>query len=640
LKLGRYEVVRELGKGAMGIVYLGRDPVIGRMVALKTIRQTKNPDDEVKEFHQRFVREAQAAGVLSHPAIVTVHDIGEDTESGTHFIAMEYVEGPNLKEILSQGTALTFEQVASVISQVAEALDYAHTKGIVHRDVKPANIIWCGDSKVKITDFGIAKIASSANLTSTGQFLGTPNYMAPEQIKGAPVDGRSDIFSLGIVLYECLTRKKPFGGDSLTTISYRIVHEPFPRLRDVNSSIPVEFEEIVQRCLEKNPSNRYQRGLEVSRALSAIGRATKGFSSAVPPLLADETILTRQDVDRERIATVEMPFPEMDTELALVAEPPRLKVRKFPVPIATGPMLARKIPAPVFWGASLLLLFAVGIFAAKILSARVKVPPVDTRRETLVARQRALRNEGNELVRAQNVEGAYQKFLQLAQIAPASQWVRSMLTKLDSVRGEESDRKQRKADALVKIEEGKQLMGKKDYAGATVLFGEAFGLDPDSDEATELLKAAQVEHQKELEAQEQKLVLGGRTLTSAIKPRAVTAPPPKTYGSVVAPTLAFLDTRFDSPVADGYLLVKVDGETMVYQNVWEEKGRLRRKTPKSVRVRSEVRPRSSEIVVYLVIPSLKYQDSSVLRVAFRAGTAHVLTVKFNPRTRMMEASVS
>ncbi|HYR29969.1 MAG TPA: serine/threonine-protein kinase, partial [Thermoanaerobaculia bacterium] len=226
MKLGRYEVVRELGKGAMGIVYLAKDPLIGRLVALKTIRAAAHADDdETKEFQQRFIREAQAAGILNHPSIVTVHDIGQDDSLGTSFIAMEYVEGNNLKEVLSQGRTLSFEMIADLVSQVADALDFAHAKGIVHRDVKPANIILLEGNRAKITDFGIAKIAAGgANLTSTGQFLGTPNYMAPEQIKGAPVDGRTDIFALGICLYECLTRRKPFGGDSLTSISYKIVH--------------------------------------------------------------------------------------------------------------------------------------------------------------------------------------------------------------------------------------------------------------------------------------------------------------------------------------------------------------------------------------------------------------------------------
>src|SRR5947209_10139139 len=291
----------------MGIVYLAKDPLIGRLVALKTIRPAAHADDdETKEFQQRFLREAQAAGILNHPAIVTVHDIGQDDTTGVSFIAMEYVEGQNLKEVLQQGRPLTFEQIGDVIAQVGEGLDFAHAKGIVHRDVKPANIILLEGMRAKITDFGIAKIASSvANLTSTGQFLGTPNYMAPEQIKGAPVDGRTDIFSLGICLYECLTRRKPFGGDSLTSISYKIVHEPFPPLHEINPQIPDGYEDVLSRCLAKDPAKRYQRGKELANALRAVMRGEKPRRS--DPMLADATVLTR---DHEKMPTVEIPFPD------------------------------------------------------------------------------------------------------------------------------------------------------------------------------------------------------------------------------------------------------------------------------------------------------------------------------------------
>jgi serine/threonine protein kinase/uncharacterized membrane-anchored protein YhcB (DUF1043 family) len=267
-KLGRYEVLSELGKGAMGVVYLAKDPVIGRMVAIKTIRASSMGDDdaESREFRERFTREAQTAGILSHPHIVTIHDIGEDPETQTSFIAMEYIEGKNLKSLLAERANFSYDQIAEMIAQVAEAIDYAHRKGIIHRDIKPANIIITTDEKVKITDFGIAKVASS-NLTTTGQFLGTPNYMSPEQVSGAPVDGRSDIFSLGVVLYELLTHRKPFVGENLTAISYKIVHEDFTPPAELSSEVPAEFNPIVARAMAKDPWNRYQRGKDFALAL-------------------------------------------------------------------------------------------------------------------------------------------------------------------------------------------------------------------------------------------------------------------------------------------------------------------------------------------------------------------------------------
>jgi serine/threonine protein kinase len=251
----------------MGVVYLGRDPVIGRRVALKTIRGAAEDDSEQREFSERFLREAQAAGTLSHPNIVTVHDVGEEPETQTSFIAMEYVEGLNLKQILKDKTSLTFERIAEIISSVADALDYAHRKGVVHRDVKPANIIITPDGTVKITDFGIAKIETSS-LTSTGQFLGTPNYMSPEQVTGEGVDGRSDLFSLGVVLYELLTKRKPFVGDNLTSISYKIVHEEYPPPETFDASIPPEIGPILSKALAKDPAARFQKGSEVVQALA------------------------------------------------------------------------------------------------------------------------------------------------------------------------------------------------------------------------------------------------------------------------------------------------------------------------------------------------------------------------------------
>src|SRR5690349_7896980 len=181
-KLGRYEIVDEIGKGAMGVVYLAKDPLIGRLVALKTFRIGYSvKDHELEQFRARFRREAQSAGILSHPAIVTIHDVVEESEEGVAFIAMEYVRGTNLKVLLQRDTPLDLPFVAGVIEQVADALDYAHSRGVVHRDVKPANIIITADNRVKITDFGIARLDSS-NLTQEGQLLGTPNYMSPEQI--------------------------------------------------------------------------------------------------------------------------------------------------------------------------------------------------------------------------------------------------------------------------------------------------------------------------------------------------------------------------------------------------------------------------------------------------------------------------
>jgi serine/threonine protein kinase len=318
-KLGRYEVLSELGKGAMGVVYLAKDPVIGRLVAIKTIRTASLGDDdaEVREFKERFVREAQTAGILNHPNIVTIHDIGEDVDMRTSFIAMEYIEGKNLKSMLGEKTKFTYDQIADTIAQVAEALDYAHRKGIIHRDVKPANIIITTDRKVKITDFGIAKIASS-NLTSTGQFLGTPNYMSPEQVSGAPVDGRSDIFSLGVVLYELLTNRKPFLGDNLTAISYKIVHEDFTPPAELLAEVPSDFNAIVARAMAKDPWNRYQRGKDFALALHQL-RAHLEEQKALQDL--GSMVSAAENMPTLRLENLSRFLPGAEPEATLVPPP-------------------------------------------------------------------------------------------------------------------------------------------------------------------------------------------------------------------------------------------------------------------------------------------------------------------------------
>ena len=318
-KLGRYEVLSELGKGAMGVVYLAKDPVIGRLVAIKTIRTSTLGDDdsEVREFKERFVREAQTAGILNHPNIVTIHDIGEDAETRTSFIAMEYIEGKNLKSMLGGKTKFTYDEMADTIAQIAEALDYAHRKGIIHRDVKPANIIITTDGKVKITDFGIAKIASS-NLTSTGQFMGTPNYMSPEQVSGAPVDGRSDIFSLGVVLYELLTNRKPFLGDNLTAISYKIVHEDFTPPAELLAEVPSDFNAIVARAMAKDPWNRYQRGKDFALALHQL-RAQLEEQKALQDL--GNMVSAAENMPTLRLENLMQLLPGAEPEATLVPPP-------------------------------------------------------------------------------------------------------------------------------------------------------------------------------------------------------------------------------------------------------------------------------------------------------------------------------
>ncbi|HLF56011.1 MAG TPA: protein kinase, partial [Thermoanaerobaculia bacterium] len=280
-KLGRYEILEEIGKGAMGVVYLARDPLIGRLVALKTFRVGfAARDDELAQFRSRFVREAQSAGILSHPNIVTIHDVVDEGPAGVCFIAMEFVKGTNLKQLFQRPDPFPIGFVIETLAQVAEALDYAHSRGVIHRDIKPANILITPENRVKITDFGIARIESS-NLTMEGQLLGTPNYMAPEQIQGKEVDHRADIFALGVVFYEMLTRKKPFQGENMTAVTHKIVFEPFRPLDEMVSDLPKGLAAVLGRCLEKDPNRRYPRASEVARELRAVVQAQENLDDTV-----------------------------------------------------------------------------------------------------------------------------------------------------------------------------------------------------------------------------------------------------------------------------------------------------------------------------------------------------------------------
>jgi len=266
--LGRYEVTGELGRGAMGVVYKGEDPKIHRTVAIKTVRISDFDDELVDEMKDRFFREAESAGLLTHPHIVTIYDAGEEHDLA--YIAMEFLEGEDLESGVKRGKPLPMVQVLTITAQVADALDYAHEKGVVHRDIKPANIMRLESTgAVKVTDFGIARITSSSK-TKTGVVLGTPSYMSPEQVAGKKVDGRSDIFSLGVVLYEMLTGRKPFRGDDMTSLMYQIAREPHPSPRSINQRIPPVVEKIIDKALEKDVERRYRKAGQMADHLKKV----------------------------------------------------------------------------------------------------------------------------------------------------------------------------------------------------------------------------------------------------------------------------------------------------------------------------------------------------------------------------------
>lgn len=265
--LGRYRIERELGQGAMGTVYLGIDPKINRQVAIKTLAYQQVEAEELSQVKKRFFREAEAAGNLSHPNIVTIYDVGEEADLA--FFAMELLEGKDLSSYCRQKKRLPVAQVINIISQTAAALDYAHRQGVIHRDIKPANIILQQDGQIKVTDFGIARITTSSR-TETGIILGTPSYMSPEQVAGKKVDGRSDLFSLGVVMYELLSGKKPFQGESITALMYNISNSNYRPLEEISPELPALCYTIVNKLLQKTFTRRFKSAASLQQELQVL----------------------------------------------------------------------------------------------------------------------------------------------------------------------------------------------------------------------------------------------------------------------------------------------------------------------------------------------------------------------------------
>ncbi|MBU0485886.1 MAG: protein kinase [Proteobacteria bacterium] len=298
--LGKYKIESVLGQGAMGIVYKGFDPVIERTVALKTIRKDSFDPKDLEQLLARFKREAQAAGRLAHPNIVTVYEYGE--EGNQAFIAMEFVEGRDLKEILDRNEKFAVPEIVKILSQLLDALAYSHDHGVIHRDIKPGNIILLNDGRIKVTDFGIARIESS-NLTQFGDVMGTPSYMSPEQFMGQRIDNRSDLFSAGVILYHLLTGEKPFPGDSVTTIMHRLLHADPIKPADLNFQISSGLNNLVIKALAKKPEDRFQSAKEFNDALQ---KAPNDNSRQINTA-GDDTILMMDD--RQQSAINERQFP-------------------------------------------------------------------------------------------------------------------------------------------------------------------------------------------------------------------------------------------------------------------------------------------------------------------------------------------
>jgi len=293
--LGRYEIQEEIGRGMMGVVYRAIDPALGRTVALKTVSlHLAVPDEDRPGFEQRFLNEARVAASLSHPGIVVVHDVGRDPDSSSLYIALEYLEGETIADRIRRVGALEWREALRLTARVADALQHAHQRRIVHRDVKPANIMVLPSGEPKLMDFGIAKVPA-AQLTSAGEFFGTPSYMSPEQAAGEPLDGRSDVFSLGAVLYVMLTGIRAFDAPSIAAVLARVASkDPAPPSK-VAPGVPAVVDDIVARALAKDPAQRYASAQMMSEDIQDVleGRPPRHRASWTPPPRAEDTIRSR-----------------------------------------------------------------------------------------------------------------------------------------------------------------------------------------------------------------------------------------------------------------------------------------------------------------------------------------------------------
>jgi len=331
VKIGKYDILERVGRGGMGFVYRAIDPLLKREVALKTMLKDLAGDEELRT---RFMREAQSAGGLRHPNIVTIYDLGEDNDR-VPYIAMEFLTGTDIEAIIKDKTELPLLKKIDIIIQTCQGLGYAHSKGIIHRDIKPANIRLLDNGEVKIMDFGIAKIAAS-HFTRTGMIMGTPHYMAPEQIRGETVDGRADIFSLGVVLFELVAFRKPFPGDNPTAVLFKIIHSEPERLQDSKFTPPEGLEEIAARSLAKKPDERYQTCNEMIADLLQVFDRLRESQQREPTLILDKpyatitisrTPLPRKPTPTPRPSVTPTPAPTIKKEETSVKAVPASKTQ-------------------------------------------------------------------------------------------------------------------------------------------------------------------------------------------------------------------------------------------------------------------------------------------------------------------------
>jgi serine/threonine protein kinase len=547
--IGRYEIERTLGRGAMGIVYLARDPLIDRKVALKTLRL--DVDAEIAdEFRERFLREAQAAGRLNHPGIVTIHDVGEDRSSGVLYIAMEYIEGRDLKEILASGHRFRPSEAARIVADVAVALDYAHQMGVIHRDIKPGNLILTKNGSPRIADFGIARMESS-NLTTDGQFIGTPNFMSPEQITAQPLDGRSDLFSLGVVLFTLLTGQRPYTGETMHHVTRKIVEEPPPIPSIIEVSVPAAFNPIVVKCLDKDPDRRFQTGAELASVLAALAR------SLVRREPGDDlgTSIHSPDLETrtgERLPPVRMPQTQPGPWASILRAWSRISE-------------SIELPEPLTWevtptwtgviiGAWALVWIATFAVLTTLKPEEPFAAPSAGATRNLNRTARALFSAGDAMTAGDldRARVAVQSVLDQAPASPAARVLAAEVRREIELERTSSKTQERVAELVA---EGRRAYRSGNYVTAAGFFSEALELDPLSEIAADYLELAEERSQQ------------ARRQRSTSAPSRVSKPdlklsPAARPAAKQTPGNARITVYYNCPINAGSVIIAVDGETI------------------------------------------------------------------------------
>ncbi|MFL6293642.1 MAG: protein kinase domain-containing protein, partial [Thermoanaerobaculia bacterium] len=625
----------------MGVVYLARDPLIGRLVALKTFRIGYSvKDHEMEQFRVRFMREAQSAGILSHPHIVTIHDVMEQTDEGMAFIAMEYVRGTTLKAMLQSDQTFSLAFVVDVISQVAEALDYAHSHRVIHRDVKPANILITADNRVKITDFGIARLDTS-NLTQEGQLLGTPNYMAPEQIQGKEVDHRADLFALGVVLYEMLTRHKPFQGENLTVVSHRIVYDHFTPPKEYARDLPPGVEQVLDRALEKDPARRYQRAKDMAddlrRMLSearddlnetlSIASWAPGMepghaapANTTPP--GGTTVMSGSGGAGGSGGSGGTPPP-----VAAAAKPARPPRQKPP----RQPMSARRLLLSAGVAAVVAILAAAAILLGISWSGGPEKPPAESVREVGSAQYAALVQQGQDFRDSLKYPEAIGAFKQALEVAPAAEKAR-----IQSLIEDSQDRlatlvqSQTQAEqVMTRLIEARLAMQDRRYDDAIKAADAVLALEPEHAEATQVRAAAQ-KGLEDLRRRRTRATPGqqpaqGEPIVAATPQPMPTAVPQETAQPVAQKTQLRLLIHSEGPETS--VKIRLKGSS-IYSHTFHGKrgGILRKSAPFDASDVVSVPAGSNDLQVY-VTPRGKAAAFSPHAGIFRAGEARSLEIR-------------